>query len=185
MGLTGIWTPEDLFSGKFPVLDAVRIVPAGTVPFKRGAILTAANIPVASGGAPDVIALEDVDASVAAVRCVVALSGGFNSRALSTGDGTDPASFAAALRAKSIYLTEGLLDGGPATWAITYVLNGGTNAAANPATYTPADLPVALADAVKASSTFGGWFTDAAFANQITEIPQGSEGDITLYAKFT
>jgi uncharacterized repeat protein (TIGR02543 family) len=185
VALTGTFAPEDLLTGKFPLVDGVRVIPAGTVPFKRGAILTAANAPVASGGTPDCIALEDVDASAADTRCVVALAGGFNVNFLSTADGTDPASFASALRAKSIYLDRGLLDGGPATWAIAYVLNGGTNAAGNPATYMAADLPITLADATKSAASFGGWFTDAALTQGVTQIPAGSEGDITLYAKFT
>jgi uncharacterized repeat protein (TIGR02543 family) len=185
VALTGVFTPEDLLTGKFPLVDGVRVIPAGTAPFKRGAILTAANAPVASGGSPDCIALEDVDASAADTRCVVALSGGFNVNFLSTADGTDPASFASALRAKSIYLDRGLLDGGPATWVITYVLDGGTNAPGNPAVYTAADLPVTLEDATKAVASFGGWYTDAGFTEAVTQIPEGSEGDITLYAKFT
>jgi uncharacterized repeat protein (TIGR02543 family) len=185
VALTGTFAPEDLLTGKFPLVDGVRVIPSGTAPFKRGAILTAANAPVASGGTPDCIALEDVDASAADTRCVVALAGGFNVSFLSTADGTDPASFAAALRAKSIYLDKGLLDGGPATWAITYAMNGGTNATGNPATYTAADLPITLADATKTSATFGGWFTDAGFTDAVTQIPEGSEGDIALYAKFT
>jgi uncharacterized repeat protein (TIGR02543 family) len=183
--LIGKWTPDDLISGKFPILDGVRIVPAGTPAFKRGAILTAANVPVASGGAPDVIALEDVDASAAATRTVVALAGGFNTNALSTGDGTDPAAFEAALRAKSIYLTRGLIDGAPAVWKITYNLDGGTNGA-NPAQYAKDDLPITLAPATKASKTFGGWFDNAGLTGTaVTTIPAGTEGDLTFYAKFS
>ena len=185
MAVTGTWKPEDLISGKFPIVDAVRIVPASTPAFKRGAILTAANTPVAVGGTPDCIALQDVDASAADARCVVALSGGFNVNFLSTGDGSDPAAFEAALRVKSIYLIQGQIDGTPAVWRITYVLDGGTNGA-NPAAYAKAGLPVTLAPATKASKTFGGWFMDASFTGDpVTQIPAGTEGDITLYAKFT
>jgi uncharacterized repeat protein (TIGR02543 family) len=185
MALTGTWAPDDLISGKFPIVDGVRVIPAGTPAFKRGAILTAGNIPVNAGGAPDCIALHDADATDADARCVVALSGGFNANALSTGDGSDAAAFEAALREKGIYLTRGLIDGAPAVWNIAYALNGGTNGA-NPATYTKADLPIALAPAAKAESTFGGWFDNAGFTgNAVTAIPAGTEGDVTLYAKFT
>ena len=185
MAVTGIWKPEDLISGKFPVLDAVRIVPAGTPAFKRGAILTASCVPVASGGTPDCIALQDADASAAEARCVVALAGGFNVNFLSTGDGSDPAAFETALRDKSIYLIQGLIDGAPAVWQIAYNLDGGTNGA-NPARYAKADLPVALAPATKASKTFGGWFDNAGLTGDpVTQIPAGTEGDIALYAKFT
>jgi hypothetical protein len=112
MGIIGTFTTEDLFSGKFPVVDDVRLVPAGTAAFTRGAVLTDANIPVLAGTVAnaDCIALEDADASAATepVRCVVAIAGGFNSNALSAGDDTDPATLKAALRAKSIYLTAAL-----------------------------------------------------------------------------
>jgi uncharacterized repeat protein (TIGR02543 family) len=185
LALIGNWTPDDLISGKFPVLDAVRIAPSGTPAFKRGAILTAACVPVASGGSPDCIALEDVDASAGNVRCVVALSGGFNTNALSTADGSNPAAFEAALREKNIYLTEGLIDGAPAVWRIVYNLDGGTNGA-NPAQYALADLPITLAPATKASKTFGGWFDNPGLTGTaVTAIPAGAEGNITLYAKFT
>lgn len=184
MAVTGTWKPEDLISGKFPVMDAVRIVPAGTPAFKRGAILTAACVPVASGGTPDCIALQDADASAAEARCVVALTGGFNINFLSTGDGSDPASFEAALRAKNIYFIGGLIDGAPVAWQIVYVLDGGTNGA-NPARYAKADLPVTLAPATKASKTFGGWFDNSGLTGDpVTQIPAGKEGNITLYAKF-
>jgi uncharacterized repeat protein (TIGR02543 family) len=185
MVVIGSRTPEDLISGKFPIVDAVRLIPAGTPAFKRGAILTAANAPVNAGGTPDCIALQDADASAGEARCVVALSGGFNVNFLSTGDGSDPAAFEANLRGKSIYLTQGLIDGAPAVWKIVYVLDGGTNGA-NPAQYAKADLPITLEAATKASKTFGGWFDNSGFTGDaITHIPAGTEGDITLYAKFT
>jgi hypothetical protein len=112
MGIIGTYTPEDLFSGKFLVVDDVRMIPTGTAAFKRGAVLTAANIPVLAGTVAnaDCIALEDIDASAAdaPIRCVVAIAGGFNSNALTTGDDTDPATLKDTLRAKSIYLTAAL-----------------------------------------------------------------------------
>jgi hypothetical protein len=115
MGVIGTDTPEDLFSGKFLVVDDVRMIPNGTAAFKRGAILDTDNVPVVAGtvGDADCIALEDVDASAASepLRCVVALSGGFNSNGLSTGDDTDPETLKTTLRAKSIYLTKGLSVG--------------------------------------------------------------------------
>ena len=68
------------------------------------------------------------------------------------------------------------------TFDITYVADGGTHA--NPATYTEGTL-VVLTDATKDGYAFGGWFTDAAFTNQITMILSTQTGDVTLYAKFT
>ena len=67
---------------------------------------------------------------------------------------------------------------------ITYNLDGGTNGA-NPETYNIEDTPFALADASKDGFTFDGWFSDAEWATQVTEIAQGSTGAVTLYAKFT
>ncbi|MFP3041883.1 hypothetical protein LQZ19_08680 [Treponema primitia] len=114
MALIGTFTPVDLFNGLFPVVEDVRMIPNGTPAFSKGAILTAANIPVVSAGTPDVIALEDIDASAASspVRCPVALSGGFNSNALSTGDATDPITFKDVLRTKSIYIRPAMQKGG-------------------------------------------------------------------------
>jgi hypothetical protein len=115
MAVTGTWTPDDLISGKFPIVDDVIMVPAGTPAFKRGAILDDTGVPVVGGVSatePDSIALEDCDASGAdPVRCVIALCGGFNANALSAGADTTVAAQKAALRAKSIYITAALRDG--------------------------------------------------------------------------
>ena len=67
---------------------------------------------------------------------------------------------------------------------ITYVLDGGTNATTNPSTYEEG-VAVILADATKEGYTFGGWYTDSAFTNKVTEISAETTGDITVYAKFT
>ena len=70
-------------------------------------------------------------------------------------------------------------------YQITYELDGGTNAAANPASYYPLPTATALQEPVKAGCTFDGWYTDAAFTSRITEIPKGHVGNMTLYAKWT
>ncbi|MGI6710728.1 MAG: InlB B-repeat-containing protein [Bacilli bacterium] len=66
---------------------------------------------------------------------------------------------------------------------ITYVLDGGDNHANNPASFKESDMPVTLENASKLGYTFDGWFTEATFANQITQI--NKLDDITVYAKFT
>ncbi len=71
------------------------------------------------------------------------------------------------------------------SYSITYILDGGTNAAGNPATYTIESATITLADATKSGYSFAGWFTEAAFTNEVTEIVIGSTGNITLYAEFT
>jgi len=69
-------------------------------------------------------------------------------------------------------------------YAITYNLDSGANDAANPTTYNIFSEDIILADATKEGYTFAGWFSDAGFVSQISEIKQGSTDDIELYAKF-
>jgi uncharacterized repeat protein (TIGR02543 family) len=67
-------------------------------------------------------------------------------------------------------------------YTITYELDGGINGA-NPGTFTITDLPVTLEDATKELNTFGGWYLEAEFTNEVEEI--STIGNITIYAKFT
>jgi uncharacterized repeat protein (TIGR02543 family) len=73
----------------------------------------------------------------------------------------------------------------PITYAITYNLNGGTNHAGNPAGYNITEA-ITLEDPSRTGYVFGGWFTTAAFTagTDITSIPLGSTGNVTLYAKW-
>ncbi|MCL2521704.1 MAG: InlB B-repeat-containing protein [Erysipelotrichales bacterium] len=69
------------------------------------------------------------------------------------------------------------------TYTISYSLNGGTNHAANPTTFTESALPLTLNPATKAGHNFLGWFTNANFTGAaITQITE--TGNITLYAQF-
>ena len=68
---------------------------------------------------------------------------------------------------------------------ISYTLDGGTNAANNPADYTVETATITLADASKDGHTFEGWYSEAAFTNQVTEIATGSTGDVVLFAKYS
>ena len=68
-------------------------------------------------------------------------------------------------------------------YTVTYALDGGTNDAANPATFVISDLPITLGDATKALNTFGGWYTEVALTNAVTEIT--AVGNKSLFAKFT
>lgn len=74
---------------------------------------------------------------------------------------------------------------------ITYELNHGTNAAGNPASYTPDSLPGSLADPTGQNSDgdefhFEGWYTTSNFASgtQVTAITDTSYGNVILYAKW-
>ena len=67
---------------------------------------------------------------------------------------------------------------------ITYVLDGGTNAASNPATYTYGVGVENFADAAKSGYLFKGWYSDEYFTDDVTFIGTSETGDKTLYAKW-
>ena len=71
----------------------------------------------------------------------------------------------------------------PIIYNINYVLNGGTNSTENPGTYTVKDT-VTFKNPTRQGYTFQGWYTDSALSNRIVEIPVGSTGDKTVYAKW-
>ena len=71
------------------------------------------------------------------------------------------------------------------TYDINYTLDGGTNAANNPADYTVETATITLAEATKDGYTFEGWYSEAAFTTQVTEIATGSTGDVVLFAKYS
>ena len=68
------------------------------------------------------------------------------------------------------------------TYSITYVVDGGVHS--NPENYTEGSA-VALTNAMKTGYTFGGWYLDEEYNEQITEISAEQKGNLTLYAKFT
>ena len=70
-------------------------------------------------------------------------------------------------------------------YAITYELDGGTNAKDNPESYVMGTGVPSFADASKEGYTFDGWYSDSTFTTKVTGISATQTGDITLYAKFT
>ena len=66
---------------------------------------------------------------------------------------------------------------------IYHNVDGATNP--NPSTYVCLEGITAFADATKKGYTFGGWYSDAEFTTEITDIPVTQYGDVDLYAKFT
>ena len=73
----------------------------------------------------------------------------------------------------------------PTEYAITYVLDGGTNNAANPATYN-VEESVTFAAPSKVGHTFNGWYSTPEFTSAPLEgIEAGSHGAITVYASFS
>ena len=82
--------------------------------------------------------------------------------------------------------------GSPNQHAISYVLNGGTNAVNNPATYTIADLPQVINAPTRTGYNFRGWTvaytdgrTDITTPTVSYSIPSGVTGQITLTANWT
>lgn len=69
-------------------------------------------------------------------------------------------------------------------YKITYKLNKGKNNTANPKTYTSED-EIKLKKPTRSGYHFVGWYTDNKYKNQISVIEKGSEGALTLYAKWT
>lgn len=68
-------------------------------------------------------------------------------------------------------------------YPITYELDGGTNAASNPSSYTTEDA-VKLQPATKDGYSFAGWYLDAAHTEPTSGVPLNSVGPITFYAAW-
>ena len=69
-------------------------------------------------------------------------------------------------------------------YKITYKLNKGKNNTAYPKTYTSED-EIKFKKPTRSGYHFVGWYTDSKYKNQISVIEKGSEGSLTLYAKWT
>jgi len=74
----------------------------------------------------------------------------------------------------------------PIIYSITYNLNGGTNNSSNLEEYTIESDEFALFDPAKLCYTFEGWYTSEDFAEEteMSVVPTGSIGDITLFARW-
>ena len=71
----------------------------------------------------------------------------------------------------------------PKVYSITYELDGGNNADANPATYTAGQL-LALEAPTKENYLFKGWYLENNFKTKVEQIDATFNRDITLYAKW-
>lgn len=71
----------------------------------------------------------------------------------------------------------------PQQFAITYHLDGGVNAASNPAAFT-AGTAVALAAPTREGYEFQGWFADAKLTKRVDGISADASGDVELWAKW-
>lgn len=76
-------------------------------------------------------------------------------------------------------------------FSISYAMNGGTfnEGTAKPVSYTRQTPTISLPtdeDITRAGYVFGGWYENEFFTgNAVTQIPSGSTGNKTLYAKWT
>jgi len=70
----------------------------------------------------------------------------------------------------------------PVSYAITYVLNGGTNNVKNPMSYTVEDS-LSLYNPTRNGYTFSGWYDSN--GRRYTAIAEGTTGDLVLTAKWT
>ncbi|NME72048.1 InlB B-repeat-containing protein [Flammeovirga aprica] len=66
---------------------------------------------------------------------------------------------------------------------ITYEVDGGEHS--NVSSYSNTDATIILSDAVKEGYLFEGWYSDAGFEQEVTEIVSGTEGHLTFYAKYS
>ena len=68
-------------------------------------------------------------------------------------------------------------------YTITYYLDEGINASNNPTTFTILDN-IPLEAATKTGYSFGGWYSDDSFTQEVTSIEAGTNANIDLYAKW-
>lgn len=73
----------------------------------------------------------------------------------------------------------------PIEYTITYIMNGGTNSASNPTTYTVESSAITLSAATKDSDNiFRNWYTDSSYKTKVTTITTGSTGNKQFYAYY-
>lgn len=68
-------------------------------------------------------------------------------------------------------------------YAVSYVLNGGESVGENPSEYSQTD-GLTLQKGYREGYYFVGWYADEACMQRVDRIQAGTQGDITLYAKW-
>ena len=111
-----------------------------------------------------------VNAWAVSSRDIVKASGGTTVTLTADGSG----------REGTLYANFGIL-----TYDITYNLDGGTNHVDNLTNYTIETPTITLKEPTKTGYTFNGWYSEAGFTNNVTEIATGSTDNKTFYAKWT
>ncbi|WP_304528254.1 InlB B-repeat-containing protein, partial [Romboutsia ilealis] len=69
-------------------------------------------------------------------------------------------------------------------YTVKYNLNGGTHSG-NPITYNVTSSTKILKSPTRKGYTFKGWYSDSSYRTKVTQIPSGSTGNKTFYAKWT
>lgn len=127
----------------------------------------------------------DVDSVTAGTANVAVrnnyMKDGYNMTAWATEDVTVSGG-AFTMPTKDVVFTS---TGTVAEYTITYHLDNGTNAGANPSTYTILTDDINLAAATREGYTFEGWYSESGFSNKVTTIAKGSFGNKDLFAKWT
>lgn len=72
----------------------------------------------------------------------------------------------------------------PTVYEITYILDGGTIPYNAPRQYTIETETFDLPEPQRDYYAFEGWYAEETFANRVAQVPQGSTGNVTLYAKW-
>lgn len=67
-------------------------------------------------------------------------------------------------------------------YSISYQMKGGKNNTKNPKTYS--EKGSKLYEPSRKGYSFGGWYLDSDYKNKIDEIAAGTQGNLTLYAKW-
>ena len=67
---------------------------------------------------------------------------------------------------------------------ITYKLNGGKNSSKNPKSFYVTTSTISLKNPTRKGYNFLGWYLESDFVTRLTNIPKGSTGGKTLYAKW-
>ncbi len=73
----------------------------------------------------------------------------------------------------------------PPVYKITYRLNGGINNKSNPSTYGLLKRDLKLNKPTRKGYIFAGWYKDSKLLKPITTVKKTSQGNISLYAKWT
>ena len=86
----------------------------------------------------------------------------------------------------ALWVGSGVFEPVPTSYDITYVLNGGINAASNPASYAVSALPLSIANPSRLGYTFSHWRVTCINGTEIvlpaSGIPAGTTGNVTLTA---